>query len=220
MHGDEIWDEYDWEAFLRKNDERVDRYMRHLYEFIAENPPPGEADTEALRVWEERLRAFLHARGWRQEEDVLPPLPEEDDDLFMDVQGDPLAEGAGFQALPIWRTAYALTTRVLDWSNTLPGEVKDSTLVQFCSSVSQIPANLAKGHAIGYEIDCIGGNIACVKRSLAAANAALALLQELREAPYLPRPTYRRLYEQTYEVRNAIGLYVLELRERFKLGLD
>jgi hypothetical protein len=31
---------------------------------------------------------------------------------------------------------------------------------------------------------------------------------------------YRRLYEATYEVRNAVALHVLRLRERFERGTD
>ena len=86
--------------------------------------------------------------------------------------------------------------------------------------MAQAPAHLARGYGIGHERDTLGGNIACAKRGLADANAALALLARMKSAPYMNASTYRRLYEQAYEVRNAIALYVLDLRERFDLGID
>src|SRR5690606_20628579 len=122
--------------------------------------------------------------------------------------------------LPIYRQAFDLATEVLDWSHTLPGAMKDSTLVQLCSHLMQIPADVAKGHGIGYEQDMIGGNIACVKRALADANAALDLLAESRDAPYMEGRRYARFYEAVFELRNALGIYVQDLRDRFDLGID
>jgi hypothetical protein len=66
----------------------------------------------------------------------------------------------------------------------------------------------------------IGGNIAYVKRSLVAANDALDALRTLRSAPYMSEKDYLRLYEATFEVRNAVALHVLRLRERFERGTD
>jgi hypothetical protein len=31
---------------------------------------------------------------------------------------------------------------------------------------------------------------------------------------------YLSLYEKTYEVRNQVGIYIQELRDRFNLGID
>lgn len=219
MYGDEIWDEERWERFLRENDKRVDRYMDLLFAFMVDHAPPDGDDAEAVRGWEDKLRAFLWSHGFRNDDVIFPfsndaeaeePLPLEED-------AEPLD---GFWDLPVYGAAFHLATEVLQWSNALPGDLKDSTLVQFCSHLTQIPAHLAKGHGIGYEQDALGGNIACVKRALGAANAALDLLRETKPEAYMDAPTYRRLYEQTYELRNALGLYVQELRARFDLGID
>ncbi len=250
MHFDDIWDEERWERFLRENDKRVDRYMDHLYQFISQNPLPDREDEEAMKRWDDELRAHLLSKGWRTEDAIFPLLSAEDqpgeedfegmddffdfddefepfdddnfepfDDEFLDDE-DFEEEVDGFRNIPIYQHAFALATEVLEWSNGLPGDVKDSTLVQFCTNVTQIPANIAKGHGIGYEKDFIGGNIACAKRGLAAANAALDQLRELKNEPYLTLPHYRRLYEHTFEVRNELGLYIQDLRERFDLGID
>lgn len=229
MWNDDVWDEERWEAFLRENDKRVDRYMELIFSFMVDHPRPSPDHPEALQAWEKQLRAFLEEQGWQRGDEEPPflspggaadPSDLEDDD---GSSGGPLL-GADdvddFRTLPIYRQAFQLTADVLDWAESLPPDVKDSTLVHFCSNVNQIPANVAKGHGIGYERDMIGGNIACVKRALRAANEALTLLYELKGEPFLTPSTYQTLYEQTYEMRNALGLYIQELRRRFDLGID
>ncbi len=250
MSGDEIWDEERWEAFLKAHDRRVSRYMDLFHAFMAKHPPPP-GDHPARRAWEEAFRAFLQRKGLHPEDpavsfvfterdendpDAAPdtdPYAEPDADVEPDamaalagaVAHDPAADADAdaLQRLPVYRQAYDLTIDVLRWSDRLPGDLKvrDSALVQFCSCLTQIPAHLAKGHALGYEREWIGGNIACVKRALHAANEALALLQEMRQQPYLRREaTYLSLYERTFELRNALGLYVQDLRRRADLGID
>lgn len=216
MSDDEIWDEDRWEAFLRENDRRVDRFMDVLFGFLSDSPPPD--DPAERQAWEARLRAYLRRQGFAPDDDSLPFPP---DGPPAGVEPDDDAPEPGtLRHLPVYQQAYRLATDVLDWANALPGHIKDSTLVHFCSHVTQIPANVAKGHGIGLERDMIGGNIACVKRALAAANAALALLFEMKHASYMAPERYRALYEQAYEVRNALGLYVQALRSRFDLGID
>ncbi|MDZ4698536.1 MAG: hypothetical protein SH809_02415 [Rhodothermales bacterium] len=172
MPEDDIWDEHAWEAFLRNDDERVNRSSGHPISF-------EEGD----------------------EDDDAPTL----DDLL---------------ALPVYQHAYKLANRVLAWSDGIPGDQKDSTFVHFCANTLQIPANIARGHGLGMDRDHIGGYIACTKRALQCANAALELLPGLRSAPYMATPAYNVLYERVFELRNEVGLYVQELRGRFELGID
>jgi hypothetical protein len=122
--------------------------------------------------------------------------------------------------LPVYEHASVLSVVVLDWANGLAGDVKDSQLVHFCAHIAQIPVHVARGHGIGYERDVIGGNIACVKRSLADANAALDLLRRMKHAQYMDAETYLPFYEQVYEVRNELAVYIQDLRDQFNLGVD
>jgi hypothetical protein len=227
---DEAWDEHQWEHFLRHSDRRVNRYLDLLFNFAAENPTPEREDEAAYEAWRARLAAYLAKNRWREEDRDLAFLflegrTENDDDLAALAEDDDLYEddimGAlDFRDLPVYRQAHALNQDVLAWANSLPGSLKDSTLVQFCACLSQTGANVAKGHGIGTEHDTIGGNIACAKRGLREANLALGLLQELRGEPYLGEERYRSLYERVYELRNALGVYVQDLRARFDLGID
>lgn len=233
MRSDEIWDEDRWEAFLRENDRRIDYYMELYHTFLAKNPVPRRGDVEGRKSWKERLRAFLRARGAHPEdrliyfllldgdqeageiEDIwLSEMPEE---LFDEERVEELND---FRKIPVFENAYRLASEVLEWANSLPGHVKDSSLVHFCSCITQIGANVAKGHIVGYEHDSIGGNIAYVKRGLHVANTGLDLLHEMQDASYMDAGVYRKIYEHTYEVRNQVALYVQELRERFNLGID
>jgi hypothetical protein len=230
MIPDEIWDEHRWEHFLQENDRRIDRFMTDLYDFMRRQPPPDDGDPEAVQCWKQELQVFLEEKGW----DRLGYLPVNLDDSLDELTGGGLLDFSDFLldeepeddslqeflSIPVYQNAFRLGTTVLNWANALPGSVKDSVLVQYCSGIMEIAANISKGHSIGYEQETIGGNIACVKRSLAAANNSLEVLQEMKEAPYMHPRKYNQLYEQTFELRNSIALYIQDLRDRFNLGVD
>ena len=240
MDQDEPWGEEQWEAFLHANDRRVARYMELLHGFLRSNPRPDAADAEALAIWKRDLRGFIDRKGWTRDDLALPFLwledqgsdldealpsffepPDDADDL--PASAAHLGAGSAFGSvrhLAVYRQATALTATIMTWADDVPGNEKDSTFVQFCSNIMEIPAQVAKGHALGFEQDTIGGNIACVKRALQAANAALSLLRQLRDEVQIPAATYQALYEETYEMRNALGIYVQDLRTRFNLGID
>jgi len=231
MSDDEIWDEDQWEAFLREHDRHLDRYMGLLYGFLSKFPPPDkEAPLSEHRAWEQHLQEFLFEKGLEPEDGLFSFLPD-DEDVTSDWEEAPLAHplsissgnppsDSSFRALVVYQQALQLTNVVLAWANDLPVEVKDSTLVHFCTLVTQIAGNIAKGHGIGLERDMIGGNIACLKRGLFAANEALRLLGEMQKAEYLHPAKYLAFYEQTFEVRNNVGVYIQDLRARFDLGID
>lgn len=233
MRRDEIWDEDRWEAFLLENDRRINYFLEVFHNFLSRDPLPEKSDSPARERWRDRFRAYFASRGAHLDDSLITfllrdeghPSDEsfgiwEEDLVEEDREDEAQADLSELQLVPAFSQAYRLISDVLDWANGLPGDVKDSTFVQYCAFITQIGSNLVKGHVIGYEHDTIGGNIACVKRSLQAANAGLSILQELREESYMDPTLYRFLYEHTYEVRNQLALYVLELREQFNLGID
>lgn len=227
---DEIWDEHQWEAFMRASDRRSASYANLVYIFLSKYPRPLDSDPEAVQSWKDRLRAFLESKGWNEEHSMLPLLWIGDDGLEQDAPEDDFEEGlyeesfeddiSYLEALPVYREGMSLSLDVLGWANDLDLAHKDLVLVEFCSQVNQVPAKIAAGHGMGYEREALGGNIACVKRALRAANRALDLLAQLKSKPYLERATYLSFYERIHELRNGVGLYVQELRRRFELGID
>lgn len=233
MFDDEIWDENQWESFLKKDDDRISRYMKLLNRFLAEYPLPKTEDPQQNQEWKDAFNAYLIQHGLPLEDfeaGQFSARPDEEVDdagtVYFEVPDDDLIEEddrqtfASLQQIPVYQKAYALTTHVLSWSDGLPGAIKDSELVQYCSSVMQITANIAKGHGMGYDREVLGGNIACLKRGIQAANVALDLLSEMKPRPYFSTDEYKELYERTYELRNSVGLYIQEMRDRFNLGID
>ncbi|MEM8486416.1 MAG: four helix bundle protein [Bacteroidota bacterium] len=232
MFGDEIWDENEWEAFLRKDDDRIERYMKLLNRFLSDHPLPKTENDQDNQAWRDAFKAYLIQHGLpfeefeagqfqadNEEQEEHSPIPFDlpTEDLIMEEDREAFES---LQQIPVYQLAYDLTTYVLSWSDGLPGETKDSVLVQFCSSIMQVTANIAKGHGMGYDLEVLGGNIACLKRGIKAANTALDLLREMKGRRYFTPAAYADLYERTYEVRNSVGLHIQDLRDRFNLGID
>ncbi len=221
-----FWSEDEWEAYLNRQERWLTFIMDTLFEFIRKYPLPEGSDTRAMQKWEEALAAYLQRKtGWQGGTNwyMLWMLwePEEEEDALPTQEEEEPAGCRELACLPIYRQASRLAREVLRWAEQLPAEQKDSSLVQFCTSVNQIGAYLARGHQFGYERETIGGNIVCVRRALNMANLALRTLQEIQQARQLfTGDAYRDIYEAIYEMRNALGLYVQELRERQRLGID
>lgn len=230
MYDDEIWDEHRWEDFLSENDRQMDRRLTLYYDYLARHPRPKDRGV-AAQSWFRDLQRFFADNGLREDDAFLQLFsPDRDEDpaprWLRDAISDPDPEDdhSGdpdqLDNLEVYRKALDLSVELLRWSDDVPIRDKDSTFVQFCTSVTQIPANIAKGHGIGFERDMIGGNIACTKRGLHAANEALYLLKYLKKEPFLSESAYFSLYERLFEIRNQLGIYVQTLRERFDLGID
>lgn len=231
MFDDDVWDEHAWESHLRRNDERVNRYLNHLIGYLAEHPMPAPDDAEALARWKGELRNYLESLGWGVD-DLDEALGEDLEDDWSDEEfaawaneleedeEDELEDFDDPNELPVYRQAFELATRLLAWADELPVAQKDSVFVQFCTHLLQMPANIARGHGMGRDLDVLGGNIACLKRAIESANTALEVLPQIKDMPGLDEATYLDWYEALFETRNAIGLYIQDLRQQFDLGIE
>ncbi len=225
MDDDNIWDENRWEAYLRERDKYAQHYMRLFFDFLALHPPPQSDDSIQRDQWLALWARYLTLHGLRPDQFPISFLFDDDHrehhEVWLDaIRTAGVGEEGGIADLSIYTQTQQLALEVLAWSNTLSVDLKDSTLVQFCNALLLIPAQLAKGHQLGFDREQIGGNIACCKRALKAANDALKLLGELRHADCMDPSHYMHVYEATYEARNAVGLYIQQLRNRFNLGID
>lgn len=220
----EIWDEERWEAYLKARRRQLDRLLEDYFTFTRYDPYPEGASSDQVRAWKTRLRVFLQERGWSAEaiDGLLRAREErffsEGEALFGEEEETLLPEAEACRTL--MARARQLAEAVQEWANRLPGTHKTSALVHFCASLAQIPLELAEGHLLGYERETLGGNIVCARHALNTANRALEALAELRTAPYMTTERYHRLYEDVYELRNALALHVQRLRARFQVGLD
>jgi len=92
---------------------------------------------------------------------------------------------------------------------------------QFVSNVLQISTKIAAGYSLGFEIDMLGGNIAYNKKALDAANSALTSLQSIKNKAIFPdMESYFLLHRNLSKLRNETGVYLQELRQRFREEME
>jgi hypothetical protein len=215
---DEIWDEFRWEAFMKEQDKKADRYMELFYrhrddpnrdEIIAREmgwfwllgdsrrgePDDTEAEEEEVEEGEEWKRA----------------LPAPDREKFLrPASAEPAA----------CRRSREFAMRAMKFAEQLSdGLGQDSSVVDFVANAMIAGAKVAGGIGMGDEMDELGGNIAYCKRGLAAANLSLAALHEMKEKRIVGGAFYLDLLKNLTEVRNLIALLIVDLREKFRRGV-
>lgn len=122
--------------------------------------------------------------------------------------------------LEVYNTARKFAVDVLKWAELVSPNDHNKSYHDFVSNILKIVAKLAGGYSFGFEQDYLGGNIAYNKKALYCANNALSLLQMQRNAPYINPVAYKKLHIRLFELRNDIGIYVQQLRDRFNFGLE
>ncbi|MEQ8524334.1 hypothetical protein [Gracilimonas sp.] len=109
---------------------------------------------------------------------------------------------------------------ILKWAETVPAKQQSKDFQEFVDETLKIGAKLAGGHSFGFEQEYIGANIAYSKKALASANHALELLQALKKKSLFAKKEYLEFHSVLFELRNDIGIYIQELRDQFRLGLE
>jgi hypothetical protein len=122
--------------------------------------------------------------------------------------------------LDVYREARNFAVDILKWAEAIPAHLQTKQVHEFIISILKISAKLAGGYSFGFEQDVLGGNIAYSKKALFSANDALSYLQNMKREPFIVDSIYSRFHSRLFEIRNDIGIYVQELRDRFYLGLE
>jgi hypothetical protein len=209
---DEIWDEFRWEEFMKEQDKKVDRYMELFYRY-RDDPNRDEIIAREMGwTW------LLEQRGSERIEDA-----EQDDDdaeawkQALDPEKDELFDWEAFEHLPVYQLTHAFALRAFRYVDQLPDATQgDSAVVDFVSNAMIAGAKIAGGTGIGEDRDELGGNIAYCKRGLAAANLTIAALHEMKQKKIIRGRSYIEMVDEATEVRNAIAIHVLDLREKFR----
>lgn len=212
----EIWDEHQWEEFMRESDKRTEKYLR-LIEKYADHPDCdkivtnemgwfhflSEIDLENKDSWFDGYLNELEAgEEWKQ---ITGYEPTEFDD---------------FEDFPLYQKAQNYTLKGL---KILQNQLKDAqgdSLNVFASSLIIPPAKIAGGFSFGFEMESLGGDIANCKRGLTASNRVLSALQEMRDKKLIDSATFRNLYTEGKELRDDLAIYIVELRDRFRRGFS
>ncbi|MEX1063673.1 MAG: hypothetical protein WEC12_08715 [Balneolaceae bacterium] len=213
-----------WILLLRENideDEAVDAFIEEELLLDEAYFPEDEDD------WEEEEDDLDDDELFLENEDLFFPEEEEDeDDIEKGEEWKFLSDEfthsdyGSLENLHTYNTAKILAVDILKWAEAIPEQYRNPAYHDFIGEILKIGAKLAGGYSFGYERDYLGGNIAYNKKGLYCANNALQLLQKQKKAPYMSPVTYRKLHNRLFDLRNDIGIYIQELRDRFNFGLE
>lgn len=225
-----------WLKLLRDNNSEFDAVDAFIEEELSMEDAyyPDEEDDEWEDLDEDDMdEDFLYL----DEIDFLNALDDEMDEPFFDFEDeedDEFDDGeewksltddfatddyGSIERLDIYREAHALSVDLLQWAKFIPPKEQTKTFSQFINNVLQIGAKLAAAYSFGFEQDTLGGNIAYCKKALHFANTSLHQLQQLKRKAYFNQDTYFHTHGRLFELRNDIGIYIQDLRERFEMGL-
>jgi len=247
---DELWDEHKWESHLEEVEKKSDQLRRFISSDPKGNIPrwitllkesKNEDDAFEAYVEEELL---LDEAYFPEEDDDWEDEDEFDDEDFLlgnQDEFDELEESEDFDTgeewkalsedfaisdygsldnLMIFNRSKDLAVDVLKWAESVPQKSQNKAFQEFVGETLKIGAKLAGGYSFGFEADYLGANIAYTKKALKCCNLSLALLQSQKSEEYFSKDQYGNFHERIFEIRNDIGVYVQELRDRFYNRMD
>jgi hypothetical protein len=204
----EIWDEFRWEHFMLEQDRKAERCMELLYRGRA-----GCVESQLSAWFRGMMEEWCPIPGWGEDE-------AEEGEAWKEAAGleDEDLPGCSNALLPpAHRLAREFAFRAFRFVDALPEEAHmSSAVVDFVSNAMIAAWRVALGTAIGLDADELGGNIACCKRALAAANLSIVALREMKLQKIVGGNTWLDLAMEGVEVRDAIALHVADLREKFR----
>src|SRR5579864_3773644 len=206
-----VWDEYDWERFLRQQDQRTEKYMElletyiddpHRDEIIAREMGWTEISTDG--DWTAEVDALLE-EDWRVEGDESSESTEEK-----------LAER--FEDHVLYRAAFALTVwidKLFDQNAALQNE---PAAIKLATDAALASAKLAAALS-DEDVDELGMTIAYLKRALKAITVSMEAAARLLSEKLVAAAQHAVLQQRLFQVRDGIitlmGEYRGEWRRRF-----
>ncbi|PYJ78022.1 MAG: hypothetical protein DME77_01460 [Verrucomicrobia bacterium] len=205
-----MWDEYDWERFLREQDQKTEKYMQLLEKYL-DDPQRDEIIAREMG-WTQ----LLDAKDWSAEVDaLLDEDPEEDDDLEPD-QGAKSVET--FEEHSLYRAAFALTIWIDQLFDQKPLLQNEPAAIKLATHSALASAKLAAALS-GDDVDEIGMTIAYLKRALKAITISMDAAAQLLSEKLITRAQHSVLQQRLFQVRDGIitlmGEYRSEWRRRF-----
>jgi len=205
-----MWDEYDWERFLREQDQKTEKYMQLLEKYL-DDPQRDEIIAREMG-WTQ----LLDAKDWSAEVDaLLDEDPEEDDDLEPD-RGAKSVET--FEEHSLYRAAFALTIWIDQLFDQKPLLQNEPAAIKLATHSALASAKLAAALS-GDDVDEIGMTIAYLKRALKAITISMDAAAQLLSEKLITRAQHSVLQQRLFQVRDGIitlmGEYRSEWRRRF-----
>jgi len=205
-----IWDEYDWERFLKQQDQRTEKYMELLERYI-DDPQRDEIIAREMG-WTQ----ILGNGDWSAEVDALL-----DEDWRLQSEDASPADqkpGESFEDNILYRAAFALTVwidKLFDQNAALQNE---PAAIKLATHAALASAKLAAALSDD-DVEELGMTIAYLKRALKAITVSLDSAAKLLSEKLIAARQYSILQQRLFQVRDGIitlmGEYRGEWRRRF-----
>jgi hypothetical protein len=213
---EKIWDEHDWERFLRQQDRKTDQYMELLEKYI------DDPDRDQIIAREMGWNHLLDDSdgGWSDEMEAMlsEELKEQDD---RDQAAPDEAVACSFESHPLYKASFALTVWIDQLFDEIGDVQKHPSAVKLATSSAVACGKLAAALS-GDETDELGMTIAYLKRALRAITTALEAGVQLKSEVPISEDRYATLQQRLFQIRDGIiahmGEYRSEWRRRFGPG--
>src|SRR2546421_2525411 len=205
-----IWDEYEWERFLRQQDGKTEKYMQLLETYL------DDPERDEIIAREMGWTQLLDDKDWSVEVDALMDEDAAEDDEAVIENADRSEEV--FEDHDLYRAAFALTIwidQLFDQNASLQSE---PAAVKLATHAALASAKLAAALSDD-DVDELGMTIAYLKRALKAITVSLDSAAKLLSEKLIAARQYSVLQQRLFQVRDGIitlmGEYRGEWRRRF-----
>ncbi len=216
-------DEFQWEEFMKKSDEIADKLAKLMEEHM-DDPDLDEIIAREMG-WKKVSEDDGIERPW------LDEMNEAIEEMLDDEKAEEWKKAAGFsdesdaektelEQDPLYVMGHSFTIDSMRWCESLSDEVKNDAGMRSVMEHLMIPAVKIAG-ALGVDGDAeaekeiLGLRLANYKRGLHAANTVLNGLSEAKEKGLIASEIVFPIIKQATELRNAIAVRIIEVRERF-----
>ncbi len=215
---DRAWDEYDWERFLQKQDEKTEKYMELLEKYL--DHPQRDQIIAREMGWSKLLNT---GEEWNDEEAELLPQIDDEDEEIEEVDAPTaieqiMAGNESFEDHSLYRAAFALTVWIDQLFDETPTLQSEPAAVKLATHAALASAKLAAALSDD-DVDEIGMTIAYLKRALKAITnsmeAAGQLLGERLISPRQHAVVLQRLFQVRDGIITLMGEYRGEWLRRF-----
>ncbi len=212
------WDEFRWEQFFQKMDKDGRRIVAY-YEKYWNHPDRDLMVEEAMAM--HLVREALRKRFPQTFRQVYfqEYLAAEATDMKITLTGFQSfleAREKSLLQLPAYTLTRGFFREMEKYKSAFPRILHEDRLLDSLLSNSNYAfSKIAGGHVMGYHRYTLGANIALCKRSLNAMNRTVDGFALAKERGHFSERHDYYLDELLQEARNAIGVRIVDLRDRF-----
>lgn len=194
-----MWDEYDWERFLKQQDRKTERYMDLLEKYM-DHP--------------QRDQIIAKEMGWQYLNELEHGLEDESESFS---SGTNEREEQSFELHPLYQSCFSLTVWLDRLVEQKDKEAQSPAMIKVSNQTAIANAKLAAALSDD-DLEEIGMTIAYLKRALKAISNALdavpGLTSEIKISKRQALVLKRRLFEIRDGIIELMGHYRSQWRRR------